>query len=673
MVLHDFTPHFSTKNNGQPVIDLEEHGYHLEVKHTRKNWLFRINDFMDPPRPKCTAWAVLDDPSKFETSRRTKVIREVYKHLYGDTAPVKINDTLHVIQLYETYFKQEQDTQTPQSLEDLPVQEKIVRTIIEQQVEFFQDQHGEPHVRIPRVPLNDARDANDAISYTSKVFDELLNNNRSDQEVNNRKNCVTCVIASLEIHRVYGRAFREYIAGLMWQQHELAPKSDQVASALSVFAALAQEGGKRKLYNRVCEDQNGDWWIDMSNDQWFALRVTDEAWMIDIPPAVFRRYSHQLPLPIPADPGKGSVKSLLDYVSLKSVDDQLLWLVSQIAYLVPGVPHAITLLWGQKGAVKSTGMRVVKEIFDNSSVGLLQMPAQRKPNELIQVLDHHYLAFFDNLSKIDDGQSDILCRAVTGGGLSKRRLYTDDDDITRQFIRGVGLNGINLPAHKADLLDRAILLEAQPIAPETRKTEKELRGKLDEEAPLILGGALDVLVKARNIVKDLYIRELNRMADFTLWGAAITQALGIDYNKFLVAYRDNIASHEEESVRANVIGEVLTSFLDSVLASSEQVTYKPTVFYGVLTEAARDLGYSTKRGDWPGNSRALGESLNEIATNLPSVGYVLRKKRTSEERIYAFSKRKQATLEADYEYGLAEHNVWPVDDLRDLLDVEEEL
>ena len=41
-------------------------------------------------------------------------------------------------------------------------------------------------------------------------------------------------------------------------------------------------------------------------------------------------------------------------------------------------------------------------------------------------------------------------------GAIKRELYTDDEDVIYNFIRCIGINGINIGGLKPDLLDRSI-------------------------------------------------------------------------------------------------------------------------------------------------------------------------------------------------------------------------
>jgi len=64
------------------------------------------------------------------------------------------------------------------------------------------------------------------------------------------------------------------------------------------------------------------------------------------------------------------------------------------------------------------------------------------------------------VSSINEEVSDLLCRAVTGAGYSKRALCTDDSDIIYKFKRFIAVNGINLATTRADFLDRSIIIKA---------------------------------------------------------------------------------------------------------------------------------------------------------------------------------------------------------------------
>ena len=62
---------------------------------------------------------------------------------------------------------------------------------------------------------------------------------------------------------------------------------------------------------------------------------------------------------------------------------------------------------------------------------------------------------FDNLSHLQDWQSDALCRISTGGGWAGRALYTDQDETILDVMRPIALNGIEEVVTRNDLLDRS--------------------------------------------------------------------------------------------------------------------------------------------------------------------------------------------------------------------------
>ena len=79
--------------------------------------------------------------------------------------------------------------------------------------------------------------------------------------------------------------------------------------------------------------------------------------------------------------------------------------------------------------------------------------------EFIQQIAHNHLAFYDNLKSVPSWLSDEVCRAVTGSGSGKLKLYSDDDDIVHEYRRCLGFNCINLVLTEPDALDGSIIIE----------------------------------------------------------------------------------------------------------------------------------------------------------------------------------------------------------------------
>ncbi|GAG91791.1 unnamed protein product, partial [marine sediment metagenome] len=275
--------------------------------------------------------------------------------------------------------------------------------------------------------------------------------------------------------------------------------------ALSVLRAKAREGSTHHLYTRIAPDGEGGALIDMANDAWSHIRVTPTGWSIgNTRPPTFRRYKHMKELPMPKKGGDPFI--ILQFVNLKEEGHRLLYVITIISYLIPGIQHPVLVFYGPHGSGKSVSMRAARAMVDPSIVGLLALP--RQDRELVQQLYHHYCGFYDNVSKLPNWASDVFCRAVTGIGNTKRALYTDDDDIIYQYKRCIGFNGINIAAQRGDLLDRTIMLGCEMMDDSVRLEEKVLTQMLDSLAPTILGGMLDAIVKAMNIYPTIKLEKL---------------------------------------------------------------------------------------------------------------------------------------------------------------------
>ena len=159
----------------------------------------------------------------------------------------------------------------------------------------------------------------------------------------------------------------------------------------------------------------------------------------------------------------GEVGRLFDFIPVVDDDTKILLQVLLTSFLISEIPHPIPVLHGPQGSGKSFLSRLLRCLIDPSTLETTSFP--RDANELVQKFSHHWLLIFENTDTIHPWQSDMLCRACTGEGFSKRALYTDDEDIIYSFRCCVGLNGINIAATRPDLLDRSILIGLERIPP----------------------------------------------------------------------------------------------------------------------------------------------------------------------------------------------------------------
>jgi signal transduction histidine kinase len=83
--------------------------------------------------------------------------------------------------------------------------------------------------------------------------------------------------------------------------------------------------------------------------------------------------------------------------------------------------------------------------------------------------------------------------AITGIGSSKRRLYTDDEDVIYSYKRLLIINGINNSLTEPDALDRSILKEFERISDDQRKEESKVeadKGRIIQVIDNLISNAL---------------------------------------------------------------------------------------------------------------------------------------------------------------------------------------
>ena len=450
--------------------------------------------------------------------------------------------------------------------------DKLIFICLEQKPQLFHDQHDMPYIRVKQKNAN-------------------------------------------VIFPIKSRSFKVWLANLLWKEANKAPSADALAGALNVLQAKAlYEGQKHTLFNRVAPAPDG-LWIDMADKNWRAIKVTAAGWQIvDNPPILFKRFSHQKPLATPD--AEGDAWNLLDFLNIDKKDEatRLLFLCAVISYLIPLIPHVIIVLYGIQGSGKSTLFKIVRRIVDPSAVETLTLPQNER--ERVQQLDHHWCAFYDNITSLPTWMSDTLCRAATGGGFTKRELYTDDQDIIYNFKRCVGLNGINIAAQRGDLLDRSLLVGLEDIPKKKRKTDEQLLKDFEACKPYILGGFLNTLVKAIREYPYVKPKELFRMADFTRWGCAIAKALGKTEEDFLNAYATKVRLQIEEAAHSSPVATVLIDY------SSDHPRWEgtPSNLYKILLGHAKEMGISTRQKEWPKAPHILVRKLNELAPSLNALG-----------------------------------------------------
>lgn len=392
---------------------------------------------------------------------------------------------------------------------------------------------------------------------------------------------------------------------------------------------------------RVAEDKD-NFWYDLGEK---AIKINKDGWEISNEPLIlFRRFKHQKPQVTPQN--NGSINDVFKFINVKNDFDKILLKVYIVSSFIPGFPHPVLVIFGEQGSAKSSTFQVLKSIIDPSN--LLTIAPIKNPAQFIQLVSHHWMAPFDNLSGISNDLSDCICRACTGEGFSKRKLFTDDDDCIYNVQHCIGINGISNIITKADLLDRSLLIELKFIPASERKGAKDLMNEFDKIKPQIIGSCFDILSKAIKIKPGINIHNLPRMADFAQWGYVIAEAMEIGGETFMKAYRSNIDKQNEEAIFSSPIGIAIIQLLNK---QNGNINTEPTCLLNELNEIADEMHIDRIRDKtWPNNPKWLWRRIVEIAPNLKAQGILIDEKR-GDKRYIIIEDTKRYSSDQNNENG----------------------
>jgi hypothetical protein len=420
------------------------------------------------------------------------------------------------------------------------------------------------------------------------------------------------VDAHRETWPVRSRGFELYVRRLYYEKEKAAPASQALKDALGVIESEAIFGGdEQQVHLRIASDEHAVY-IDLGDLDWRAIEITREGWrVLDNHPVRFRRTGGMAPLPVPVT--GGDLNLLRAFINLDSEDDWRLVVGWLLAAARPDVPCPVLVLHGEQGSAKSTAARVLRSLIDPSAV-----PLRAGPSNVLDLMvgaSSSWVMALDNISDLTRQISDALCRLATGGGLSKRQLYTDDEEILLDAQRPVVINGIADVVSRSDLLDRSVLVELPVIEDDRRTAETDFWRDFDAQHPKILGALLDAIAGALGRVGSVRLDRLPRMADFATFVTAAEPALGWAPGAFMASFDENRGQSHEVAVEASVIGPALRSIADDGFEG---------IHKELLERLNEDADERTRKlRDWPANAKALGAEVTRLAPNLRKLGYTV--------------------------------------------------
>jgi len=246
-----------------------------------------------------------------------------------------------------------------------------------------------------------------------------------------------------EHHRLKAAAVRDWLARRHHSETGEVLSAQAINDAMAVLSGMARFDGM-ELATAVRVGGGSDAvYLDLGGPTWNAVEITPSGWrMVVDPPVRFVRSVGMLALPEPAR--GGAIDELRPLLHVASDDDFRLLVGWVLGALRPAGPYPMLSLVGEQGSGKSTVARLVRRMIDPHKAELRAEP--RSVDDLMVAAARSRIIALDNLSHVPSWLSDALCRVATGGALTKREHYSNDDEVIIEAVR---------PRHQQ--IDRVVL------------------------------------------------------------------------------------------------------------------------------------------------------------------------------------------------------------------------
>jgi len=419
-----------------------------------------------------------------------------------------------------------------------------------------------------------------------------------------------------------------WLRRLMWEEEGRSVSGEYLKMAAGTLSAHAEFSGvSRELYTRAAWHE-GVLYYELGPGK--VVRVGPGGWTLEAnPPVLFRRYVNLKAMP---DPQSGGSLDVLDeLVNLKSERDRRLFKAYLATLPLEHVGRPIFNASGAMGSGKTTIGRVAKRTWDPSAPETVRFD----PRDFLQKAMHAYIVMLDNQNTIPEWAADTLCRLVTGEADSKRRLYTDDEDVIIELRRPAILNGINVPTERGDVLDRSLVVELERIPDAERKTEEQLWERFEEEHAKLLGALFDVLSRAIALKPSIKLSRRPRLADWGEYAASVYEVMGWGAETFLKDWDEVVRVQNQATLDGSPVAQAIIKLMEE----HEECSLTSSKMHAQLKAIAEAQGVDVTRDKaWPKSARWLWRRIKEVLSLLVAAGIEATRDDTEKASVITFRK-----------------------------------
>jgi len=395
-------------------------------------------------------------------------------------------------------------------------------------------------------------------------------------------------------------------------------KNDDISDVIeNLDAHAAVNENHMDVYLRVAPNKYGIE-LDLGTADNKRVRLEDgKATLISSGSTVlFTRSEMMQPMPVPTEAGNWD--ALLPHLNMDEKYKLLLigWMTYVITHFKGQSAYPLLVIKGEQGSGKSLLCKhILRPLVDNNSCGLQMFPTDAK--DLVISSQNQHVLIYDNIRFLSKKWSDTLCIAATSGSMATRKLYTDAEESVMHVHAPIVLNGIHNFIVEPDLASRCLTIQLDRITPNNRKDESRLIEEIENDAPAIFRGLLDLSAKLLEVESSVQSANLSRLTDFCRWLAAMEQVLGLPTCQLQVAYQENLSEAMLDTIQDNPLAAALLSFAEQLSGGTWKGT-STQLLHHLTGATCPDLAFSSN--GLPKNAIALSKQLKSIEKLLDSQG-----------------------------------------------------